>query len=564
MENHVRIDRTAPVASPAPPGLSLAPDASAPLIAEFRKRCASGQVDAARGFLIDALRGKGESDWLDAGRALVLRSDLESAIAVFGAGQGEHPRSVDLRLALAGVLWQAKRAAEAEPLLRALLAEHPDHVAATFLLARMLKEQGRMAAVEAVVRALFAAAPQPIGITIQAVELLDDCGRKDAAAALCEDEIARGSTDPRLYAYAGMLHLQRGDFERVRERYSFALAHSEQALDWQVANGLAAAQRYEDESHADFALFRRCLERKDLSAKARASLLFALGKASDDIADHAAGAAYFREGNALVRSFTEFSRKDFRRAVAARWDAKPADARVAAVPDFTPLFVVGMPRSGSTLVAELLARHADVRHRGELAWLPFLARQLASAGNPTSAMLEKAAATYLTHLRQDDAPARYFIDKQPLNFMHLDLIAALFPNARVIVCERNERDAALSIWMQYFAGPEQAFAYDFADIAAVMQGCSRLLANARKRETVAIRKIRYEDLVTDAARCMGEMAEWLGLSGFDASLGASEAATISTSSLWQVRQPVYTRSIGRWRAYASHVPELMSFPAGDT
>ena len=549
--------------SPATPGLSLAPDASGPLIAEYVRRSASGH-GAARGFLLDALRGHRESDWLDAGRALVLRGDLESATVVFDAARAEHPGSVDLRQALAGVLWQAKRAAEAESLLRTLLAEHPDHVGATFLLARILKEQARMVDVETVVRALFARAHQPIGITIQAVELLDDCGRKDAAAALCEDEIARGSIDPRLYAYAGMLHLQRGDFERVRECYSFALAHSEQALDWQVANGLAAAQRYTDENHADFALFRRSLERKDLSAKARASLLFALGKACDDIADHGSAAACFREGNQVVRAFTEFPRKDFRRAVAARLDAKASDDRVSAAADFVPVFIVGMPRSGSTLVAELLARHVEVRHRGELVWLPFLARQLASAGKPTPAMLEKAAATYLAQLRQDDAPARFYIDKQPLNFMHLDLVATLFPNARVIVCERNERDTALSIWMQYFAGPEEAFAYDFTDIAAVMQGCSRLTASAQKKGAVAMRTLRYEELVTDSARCLGELGEWLELSRFDPGAVAREPATISTSSLWQVRQAIYTRSIGRWRAYAPHVPELMQFSASDT
>ncbi|HEY6985426.1 MAG TPA: sulfotransferase, partial [Rhodanobacteraceae bacterium] len=550
------------MASPAPPGLSLAPNASAPLIADYLRRAAAGPADAARGFLLDALRGRGESDWLDAGRALVLRRDLEAAIPVFESAAVEHPRSIDLRQALAGVLWQTKRANEAESLLRALLAEHPDHVAATFLLAKILKEQARMVAVEEVVCALFAQTRQPVGVTIQAVELLDDCGRKDAAAALCEDEIARGSTDPRLYAYAGMLHLQRGDFERVRERYSFALAHSEQAFDWQVANGLAAAQRYTDENHADFTLFRRNLERKDLGAQARASLLFALGKACDDIADHATAAACFREGNQLVRSSIEFSRKDFRRAVAARLDGNGPDGRVAAVPDFVPVFIVGMPRSGSTLVAELLARHADVRHRGELAWLPFLARQLAAAGQPTPAMLEKSASTYLTQLRQDDAPARFYIDKQPLNFMHLDLIAALFPNARVIICERNARDTALSIWMQYFAGPEEAFAYDFADIAAVMQGCARLTSSAEKKAAVSMRVVRYESLVTGSARCLGELGEWLGLSGFDPAATAREGATISTSSLWQVRQPVYTRSIWRWRAYAPHVPELMQFPAG--
>jgi tetratricopeptide (TPR) repeat protein len=552
------------VAGPVSPGVTLIPDASAPLVAEYTRLSAAGNARAAGEFLLEALQGREERDWLDAGRALVLRRDLQAAVSVFGAAHAAHPDSIDISLALAGLLWQTKQSDQAESLLRALLATSEDRVAATFLLAKILKEQGRMNAVTATVRALFDQAHQPIGITIRAVELLDDCGCKQAAADLCEDEIARRSTDARLYAYSGMLHLQLGDFARVRERYSFALAHSEQALDWQVANGLAAAQRYEDRHHPDFALFRDSLKRNDLSERARASVLFALGKAHDDVADYERAAAYFREGNQVVRGFTEWSRKDFRRAVASRIDAKASYERIATNPDCVPVFIVGVPRSGSTLVAELLSRHPDVRYRGELAWMPFLAQQLARSARPTQAMLQKAAAEYLTQLRQDDAPSGFYIDKQPLNFLHIDLIASLFPNARVVYCERNERDTALSIWMQYFAGAEQGFAYDFADIAAVMQGCSRLMASALKKNAVPIHTIRYEELVTTPAPRMGALAEWLGLSQFDSSAGASDAAPISTSSLWQVRQPVYARSIGRWRAYADHVPELLSFSAGET
>jgi tetratricopeptide (TPR) repeat protein len=499
-----------------------------------------------------------EAEWLERGRALVLRGDLGGALAVFEGAHAAHPASVDVALGLAGVLWQAKHSGRAEAVLRALLEAHPGHVAATFLLAKILKEQARMNAVATSVRALLAAAPQPIGTTIQAVELLDDAGRKQDAADVCEAAIAHGSTDPRLSAYSGMLHLQLGDFARVRERYLYAIAHSAQAYDWQVANGLASAQRYADALHPDFAMFRDALARSDLGDRARASLLFALGKAHDDIGDHERAAAYFRDGNAVVRGFTDWSRKNFRRIVAAKLDAKPPPERVAVTPACVPIFIVGMPRSGTTLVADLIARHPDVRYRGELGWLPFLAQQLASSAKPNAATLEKAAATYLTQLRQDDAPARFYIDKQPLNFLHLDLIAALFPNARIVHCERSGRDTALSIWMQYFAGPENNFAYDFDDIAAVMQGCAKLIAGARRKSSVAIRTIRYEELVADSAPKMRDLAAWIGLGDFDVGTARS-GATISTSSLWQVRQPVYARSIGRWRAYAPHVPELLQF-----
>jgi tetratricopeptide (TPR) repeat protein len=544
----------------APAGLSLAPDATAPLVADYVRRLATGDAAAARQGLLDALAAREERDWLECGRALVLRRDLDGAAAVFAAASDRFPDSADAQQALAGVHWQTGQPARAEPILRALLAAHPGHVAATFLLAKILKEQGRTGAAEAVVRALFAYAPQPIGTTIQAIELLDDAGRKQAAAELCESEIARGSTDARLHAYSAMLHLQLGDFARVRERYTYALAHDERALDWQAANGLAAAQRYKEASHPDFALFQRCLERPGLGDRARASLLFALGKAHDDIGDFAQAAGYFREANRVVASFAEWPRKNFRRMVAARLDAKPLAGRSALAPDFVPVFIVGMPRSGSTLVAELLSRHPDVRQRGELPWLPVVAERLSANARPTAEALGRLASTYLAQLRLDDALARFYLDKQPLNFLHLDAIAALLPNARVIYCERGERDTALSIWTQYFAGAEHNFAYDFADIATVMQACPRLIASARKRGAPPIHTVRYERLVTATDECLGELADWLGLGELDATARDGSTRAISTASLWQVRQPIYTRSVGRWRAYAPHVPELMRFP----
>jgi tetratricopeptide (TPR) repeat protein len=506
--------------------------------------------------LVEPFADRSESDWLESGRAHVLRGDVAGATAHFATAHERFPASSEIVLALAGLRWQTKDATAAETLLSDLLATNPAHAAASLLLARILRDQARMQAVAHVIRALFAAAPQPVGLTIQAIELLDDCGLKADAAAIAEDAIANGSTDPRLYAYSGMLHLQLGDFARVRERYLHALAHDAHALDWQVANGLASAQRYRDASDPDFALFESHLQRSDLSDRARASVLFALGKAHDDIGDPERAAVYFRDGNRIVANLVDWPRKNFRRMVAARLDAKPSAERVAPSPDFVPVFIVGMPRSGSTLVADLLARHRGVRYRGELAWLPHLALKVAQTARPSIALLENTAAIYRTQVRQDDEPARFYLDKQPLNFLHLDLIATLFPNARVIHCVRNERDTALSIWMQYFAGAEENFAYDFAEIATVMQSCEKLTAHAKKKGVVDIRTLSYERLATDPGTCIAELAQWLGLEADDASAGAS---TISTSSLWQVRQPVYTRAIGRWRAYAPHVPELASF-----
>lgn len=343
------------------PSRPIEPDRSTAYLAEYSRRLVIDGAPAARNALLALLAKCPQQDWLDCERALVLRGDLDAATAVLTAAIATYPDSVELALALAGVFWQTKQSAAAESLLRALLVRYPADVAATFLLAKILKEQARMQAAATVIRYLFENARQPTNIVIRAVELLDDCGSKKEAAKLCENEIAAGSTDPRLYAYAGTIEMQLGDFERARRRYLFALENDPRAADWQCANGLAACQRYNESSYSDFALFQRCLQQPVLSAKARAALLFALGKAHDDVAEFEQATGYFRQTNAAVSGVTEWSRKNWRRAVEARLDSKPMPYLGEREDDCVPVFVIGVPRSGTTLVAELLARHPE-RH----------------------------------------------------------------------------------------------------------------------------------------------------------------------------------------------------------
>ena len=149
-------------------------------------------------------------------RRLVLHGDLAAATAVLAGAVQKNPDSVEARCAYAGLLWQAGESAAAESMLRTLLACHPQHAAATFLLAKLLEEQARMRGAEIAVESLFRNVRHPFDTVIQAVELLDECGRKRAAADLCENKIAPGTTDPRLHACAGTLDMQVGRFERAR------------------------------------------------------------------------------------------------------------------------------------------------------------------------------------------------------------------------------------------------------------------------------------------------------------------------------------------------------------
>ena len=503
-----------------------------------------------------------EQEWLEQTRSSILRGDPATAESLLSTALTEHPRSFELRRALAGVYRQTHRDGQAESLLRELLAERPNEAGAAFTLARMLIDQGRTSAAAIVLRTCFESGRHDAELAIKAVELLDDCNRKRDASVIAERAIGDHPQDPRLQAYAGMLQLQLGGFEQAREHYLFALGHSPHACEWHVPHGLASAQRYPGPDHPDFARFRECLQRDDLSDKARSTVLFALGKAYDDVGDYARASDYFRQANAIAHGLSRWSRKDWRRAVEARLGAKPLTNSLESSVEWTPVFIVGVPRSGTTLVAELLARHPQVCNREELPWIARLAQQSELAMTPDRAVLEHAAAIYAAQARQDDAEdAHWFIDKQPLNFRYIDLILAMFPNARIIHCQRDARDTALSLWMQSFVEDVQGYAYDFADIAVVIRDCERLMAHWRKRYPNSIRPVRYEEMVADPRFVIAELSGWLALPDIDASTieRKSLPASISTASLWQARQPVYTHSVGRWRTYAELIPELTAF-----
>jgi len=508
--------------------------------------------------LLDALDASPESEWLKQGRELVLQGHSPAALKVFEAAMLRFPASSEAPIGFAGLLWQAGDGARAEQVLGDRLQMHPADAGAAFLLASLLREQGRLKAVGQTLRTLFAQGTHDVDTVIRAVEMLDDYGRPDDAFAICEAAIDTGADDPRLHAYAGMLGIQLGLFERTRAHYARALAQTPDAIDWNIPLGLAGLQRYASPEHADFAFFHEALERPGLSEPTRRALLFALGKAHDDLGDFAAATTYLRQANASAHTAANWSRKHWKRSIEARLAAPPNRVTLAPSTDWTPVFVVGVPRSGTTLLAQQLARYPGVKNRGELGWLEFWEQRLSST-TLSRQWLDEAARQYEQQLRQDDGAAHWYIDKQPLNLLRVDLAMALWPNARIIYCERDARDTALSLWSQSFHDPAHDYAYDFGDIATVIRDCRRLAAHWRARYPASFLSVSYEQFVGAPEDTLDTLAQWLNLPGQPAPTAQMARVSIATASAWQARQPVHTHSSGRWQHYIPYLPELSAF-----
>jgi hypothetical protein len=240
-----------------------------------------------------------------------------------------------------------------------------------------------------------------------------------------------------------------------------------------------------------------------------------------------------------------------------------------------PVFIVGMPRSGTTLVEQIAASHPAVYGAGELRDVEKLSVGLADRNDRAAGWQWDAASTaaaanaHVERLRSlagdgGRGNAIRVTDKMPGNLLHLGLIACLFPKARVIVCRREPRDNCLSCFFQHFARKDpHLYSYDLVDCGREYIEMDRLVDHWTGSPPLKMLELRYEELVADQEAQSRRLIDFLGLPWDPACLAFHRTKrTIVTASVWQVRQPIYARSVGRWRHYQSHLGPLLDVLAG--
>ena len=470
------------------------------------------------------------------------------------------PNDLELRYRLGNALRMSGQVTQAEAMLRAVLKRRPRHTEAALSLAYMLRDAGRPNAAGAVIDELDATERPEARISAGYIEFLHQCHQYRRAGELCQRALGRAPQDPTLQLLAGRTAHVLGKFELARQHFLTAM---DGGLDMSAWGGvvvfLASSQRYSSPQHPDFARFEKMLGNPQLSADARAAVGFALGKAYDDLSMFEQAAQTLREANARAAEGHAWSAAGWKafvdEQIRASWPLAP---RAQSPGEPVPVFVVGLPRSGTTLAAELLGRHPQLSNRGELNWVQFIAQKLQQGRWSGDAQtLQTAAQLYLRQLRLDDSPTHWYVDKNPLNFRYLGLISAMFPQARVIHCVRNARDTALSIWSQFFAHEDNNHAYSLEGIAAFANGYERLMRHWQQRLPIPIFTLSYESMTANPGAVLEQLTAFLGLPPLDL-LGATPKtdAPIATASVWQARQPIYRTSTERWRSYVPYLPQL--------
>jgi len=227
-----------------------------------------------------------------------------------------------------------------------------------------------------------------------------------------------------------------------------------------------------------------------------------------------------------------------------------------------PVFIVGMPRSGTTLVEQICASHSRVFGAGERNDIGALAAELQRErrdGGDLQLAARKAADAHIVRLHRLARDASRVVDKMPDNMILIGLITRLFPRARIIYCSRDPRDISLSCFFQVFVEGAQHFSYDLADCGKRCVQVRRLADHWLKLLPHHMIEVNYETLVGDLEGESRRIIEFLGLEWESSCLDFHETErTVATVSHWQVRQPIYSSSIGRWRKYEQHLGPLFA------
>jgi len=567
----------------------------------------AGHSEAAVGLIRQALAAGHQAPEVHTNLGLVLQAlgRFDEAAEAFLRVTALRPEQAEAHQTLGTLRHRQGRLEEAESHYRRALALKPDLADALLNLGILARIQGRPGEAEAWYRRTLALRPDHPGVLMNLGNALHGQGRFDEAVACYRQALALAPDYPEAHLNLGNALKSLGDSAAALEEYQRALAlRPDLAEAWnnrghifQEQGNLAEAMAAFDralairpdyaEAHYNRAELKRfragetdlaTLEALVAGAAGQPPgqavfLHFALGKALEDAGELPRAFEQFLRGNALKRrhlTYDEAATRALFRRIAAVFDTDLFERRRGAgEPSSRPIFVVGMPRSGSTLVEQILASHPEVLGAGELGALAAVADHLScDADRPLAypeavptlepAALGRLGRAYLAQLPPLAAGQTRITDKMPANFLHIGLIRLILPNARIIHTVRDPLDTCLSCFARLFVD-HQEFSFDLAELGRYFRWYRALMAHWR---TVlpedAILDIRYEDVVDDLETQARRLLAHCGLPWDRRCLAFHQTRRpIRTASAAQVRQPLFRSSLDRGQRYRDQLEPLI-------
>jgi tetratricopeptide (TPR) repeat protein len=489
----------------------------------------------------------------------LLAGEPDRAERLLNAHLAARPAGAEALQMLAEALARQSRLPEAAARLARALELEPGRDGARFALADVLFRQQKATEAMALLETLLAADPHAPACRNLMAACLGMVGEYEAALALYEVLLADFPKQPRIWLNYGhtLRTVRRRDEATAAYVRCIALAPGLGDAYWSLANLKTAPITAEVEAQ-----MAAQLARPELADDDRLHLHYALGKAQEDRGDHAAAFANFDAGAALRRRQLRYDAAGttalMRRSKALFTPGFFAERAGGGSPSDAPIFIVGLPRSGSTLVEQILASHPAVEGTMELPDIALIAAGLGREDRPypevvadlSAADLSALGETYLerTAIHRRLGRAR-FIDKMPNNFHHLGLIRLILPNATIIDARRHPLGSCFSAYKQHFAYGH-AFSYDLVDLGAYYRDYVELMAHFDAVQPGVVHRVIYEDLVEDTEGQVRRLLDHCGLPFEPACLRFYENdRPVRTVSSEQVRRPIFREGLDLWKAY---------------
>jgi tetratricopeptide (TPR) repeat protein len=490
-----------------------------------------------------------------------LRQAIESA-----------PEEMDIRLELLELLARQDRYPAVVRGAAHILDSDPQNLRALILGARAYIELGDSEKAGEMIEAAFEGGGRAPASLMARAELSASESDFDAAESDLRLALSVHPGSPPVLMQLGHVFMWTGRIEEAAECFERAARISPAALA-----ALVSARKF-PEDEAVLARMSRFAKDPMVPSEARSGMRFALANVYERMGDYDVAFEHLDSANALVSKTIKYDPDAFsKKAEITRRVFMPRifeRTRGMGVPDDRPLFICGMPRSGTTLTEQILASHSQVFGGGELPFLPVVTRRMQrvlKARKPFPLCMGlfgkrtalHAAAFYVKNILllegAGDEKYERIVDKLPHNFMHLGLISIILPEARIVHVRRDPRDVAVSNYFQNFKAKRggMGYAFDLGHIGRQIADYLKMMQHWRDSDYVEFLDLDYEEMVSDPEANARRLVDYSGLD-FDSRVlehHKTERA-VRTASVWQVRQPIYKSSTARWKRYEKHLGPL--------
>jgi tetratricopeptide (TPR) repeat protein len=526
--------------------------------------------------------------------------EYDSAQKYFERALNSDQSFIDARQNLANSLLETGSPDEAEKILAPLLEQAPPGKEPLELHGQILLDQRRFDQLPPLLKNLKARFPDDQGVLILEISFCELINDNFTVIEIAQKFLKQFPDHARVWSSLGNAYFQLDSIENAKASYLKAIEFDPEHAEYRNNLGLAfsslgekeqaernyrkslelnpeyieayrnlvAMKKFTSLEDPDAVQIEKLWQQSDVNEPLRCKLAFALGKVYDDCGMHDQAFETYDIGNKLkskenTMDFNQyFSHID---RIIEVFDSPPAITVDDSASAFQPIFILGMSRSGTTLVEQIISRHPDVTGCGELACIEqaignleknhgemrvypdgFLDLDLLAFTKENQGYFEWVA-------RLHDISTTYFTDKMPFNFVHVWLIRALFPNSAIVHCHRHPLDVIVSNYFQLY-GSDVNFVYDLEVLAGYYVRYHRLMRHWHRIFAEDIYKVQYEALVADSENQTRMLIEGARLQWDDACLDPNKSDTaVRTASIWQVRQGIYTSSRERWRRYQNHL-----------